>query len=141
MQNMYDKEKILKICGKLRQYPVEHMIMIILNEDFEPVSTNTIGIGDTETCQFSLRDIYENMDKAGKTDFILCHNHVKGRVDQSEEDDEATKTVMCKSISRGYRLVNHIIVKNNNPKIYFSYREHNFRMTANNALSKMLPDD
>lgn len=138
---MYDRREVLRICGELRQYPVEHMIMIILNDNFEPVSTHTIGIGDTETCLFSLSDIYENMDKSGNTKFILCHNHVKGRVDQSEEDDEATKTVMCKSILKGYRLIDHIIVKNSNPNIYFSYMEHHFRMTANNELSKSLPDD
>lgn len=73
---MYNKKKILEICGTLRKYREETMMMIILNENEEPVSSHIVGIGDKHVCTFRINDILTHLYESGMKDFILCHNHV-----------------------------------------------------------------
>lgn len=138
---MYGIKQILKICDQLRKFDNENMLIISLDENLDPVRSTIIATGDRTSCSFTVSSIVNEVKSANCKKFIMSHNHVIGRIDQSEEDDKCTKAVMCKAMKEGLKLIDHIIVKNNNPDIYFSYLEHRFKMNANNELSNSLPDD
>lgn len=91
----------------------EKVIMLCFDARFNLINCCTIGEGDISSASFEIRKMMEVAIEQNVSSVIVAHNHPHGIASPSSVDIETTYTLanMLKSIN--VRLIDHIIVANN----------------------------
>ena len=79
-------------------------------------------IGTINTSPVHPREIFKEAYLLSATSIICLHNHPSGDVTPSKEDINITMNLKEISIIHGIKLLDHIIIGNNN---YYSFRDDN----------------
>ncbi|MCQ2086492.1 MAG: hypothetical protein MJZ37_00250 [Bacilli bacterium] len=130
----YNKNEVLKLCYELCDANIEKIMVICLTENGTPFAHSVIRTGTEQDCTIRVKDIIKYIRKYNCKNFVLCHNHTNGILDQSEEDDHLTSLIIELESDFDYKLVDHIIVMKGNPTVHFSYKDINFKFVADNSV-------
>ena len=64
------------------------------------------------------RDIFSHLLRLNLSNFVIVHNHPSGAITPSEEDNTFTKKLKDGAKLLGLNFIDHLIIANNNDKIY-----------------------
>lgn len=105
---------------ELRFADQEHAIVLFLNTRNRLIRSVEIGVGSSDACTLSSRDIIRTALKYKASSMILIHNHPSGEVDPSSEDIAFSRTLKNAGKLMDLHLNDSIIIGNND---YFSLFE------------------
>ncbi len=107
---------------ELRYEMKEKFIIILLNTKSEIISKEIISIGNLNSSIVHPREVYKYAIKKSAASILFIHNHPSGNPMPSENDKEITKRLTEVGDIIGIKVVDHIIIGNNQ---HFSFKEHN----------------
>lgn len=102
------------LMNELRDEKQEQLKLIILNTKNEIIKTIVVVKGDTNVVNVSIKQILAEPIKNQAPKIILAHNHPSGDSTPSMEDVLLTKEVMKACDIFGIKLLDHIVIGNNN---------------------------
>ncbi len=102
------------LINELRDEKQEQLKLIILNTKNEIIKTIVVVKGDTNVVNVSIKQILAEPIKNQAPKIILAHNHPSGDSTPSMEDVLLTKEVMKACDIFGIKLLDHIVIGNNN---------------------------
>lgn len=108
----------------LKQYSIEqkeYFLTVTLNGAHEIIQIRVISVGTMNKTLIHPREIFCDALTEHAAAMIVAHNHPSGNCEPSEEDMDATLTLIEASKILGISLLDHIIVNQNT---YFSFMEH-----------------
>ena len=101
----------------------EMVALIIMNNQFNIIKRIKIADGGLTSCIFDIRIILSEVLKSKGTSFAIAHNHPSGFVHPSYIDDNITKKLSEASKICELKLIDHIIITNDENK-YYSYSDN-----------------
>ena len=131
-KHIYEKEFLLPICYTIENEPLEHFLVITLNDRFLPISSKVICKGNEDTADINIGTILSEAVSHDSHKIVVSHNHPSGNVINSFPDDNLTEALKEKCESYNIELVDHIIVGKENG--YYSYSDNNFEFDSFNRL-------
>lgn len=105
---------VLPLVNEIRSKRQENFVVITLNGAGEVINVRTITVGTLNQSLVHPREVFADaiLDRAAS---ILCvHNHPSGSVNPSKQDIEVTIQLAKAGNILGIRLLDHIIVTNEN---------------------------
>lgn len=106
------------ISSYLRYKLVEELYFVGLDGKNNIVTTQKIASGTVNKSSVSIRAITELVVHNKISDVVIAHNHPKGKALPSVEDDRFTRALYCAMMANGVKLVDHLIIADDN---YYSY--------------------
>lgn len=100
----------------------EYFVSVNLDSRGRPISYHVVGIGSVGSVHFGIANIFKIALLQNARSVILCHNHPGGCVEASDEDIDATKTIVSVGKSLDIPVLDHFILTADN---YVSLREEN----------------
>lgn len=104
----------------LRHLSQEHCILVFLDVKNRRLGEENISIGTIDSAIISPREIFIHALQHNASAIILLHNHPSGDPSPSGHDIQVTKRLLEAGNFIGIRLMDHIIIGDNN---YISLRE------------------
>ena len=118
-------------AGKL----IEEIYLISLLPNNKIVKTERIAQGTIGQVNITIRRITDAISRNKVNNIIIAHNHPKGSVEPSIEDDNLTRALVTSLALNDCYLLDHIIIEGNK---YYSYRQSgkidNYRESVNGLL-------
>lgn len=108
---------------ELRYLEKEELRVAYLDNRFRLIDSCVMTRGTCDTSLVSVRDILEDSLRHHASRILLVHNHPYSDALPSDADHEATERVKCGAEAIGIKLIDHIIIGDNN---YFSFKEKGF---------------
>ena len=102
--------------GKL----IEEVYVVSLTPKAKVIRFDRISQGTPSEASITIRLITEIISKNKVNNIIIGHNHPKGDIHPSDEDNRFTKALVTSLILNGCNLIDHIIIGDG--KEFFSYR-------------------
>lgn len=102
--------------GKL----IEEVYVVSLTPKSKVIRFDKISQGTQAEASVTIRLITDAISKNKSNNVIVGHNHPKGDIHPSEEDNRFTKALVTSLMLNGCNLLDHIIIGDN--KEFFSYR-------------------
>lgn len=99
----------------------EMFILVWLNNINVIVHQKTLYIGTNNEVHVSSDEIIFELLKTNAHKFVIIHNHPNGIISPSDKDMLFSALLKNKSRKKGFVLVDHLIIANNN---YFSFRDN-----------------
>ena len=97
------------------------VVVMSLTTKMESLAVEVVAVGGLDVCCFDVRNIFKH-SLLNNAACILCfHNHPSGDSTPSKEDIQVTRRLKEVGDILGIRLVDHIIIGEEN---YFSFKEH-----------------
>ena len=93
--------------------PREVMYQLCLDAKGRRINTYKVSEGEASGVTVNVRRIVENSIVCGAVMVALAHNHPSGLAFPSQEDKDATRQVQIALDAVGVRLVEHVIVADN----------------------------
>ena len=113
-------EYLVDICN-MNKFPKEHFVEIAISSKGEIIGYSVISIGDISSSIVHPREVFQFAILANAAVIIVAHNHPSGDPAPSQEDIRVTKRLAeCGNIL-GIKLVDHIIVGDND---YYSFMKN-----------------
>lgn len=112
-----------EVCALFRNRQEESVRMLCLNASGKVLKRVKIAEGDVNAVHFPIRKLVEEALASKAVSVILTHNHPGGTLSPSQEDLAATESAGKALDTVGIRLLDHLIVSNNN---YCSLREEGY---------------
>lgn len=100
----------------------EIFYLMTLNSKLQFINIHEVSKGEIDHSAFRIRDIIRHSISDKSSDIVLIHNHPNQSVKPSEDDVSITKTLKYLLTNMDIRIVDHIIVSNDD---YYSMRSHN----------------
>lgn len=97
---------------ELAHLDFERIMIACMNSQNMVLSTETIGIGTSNSCSCDPKAIFKTLLKQGATRWIIAHNHPSGYSTPSPEDLELTEKLLKASVNMSLPLLDHIIIGN-----------------------------
>ena len=97
----------------------EEVYLIGIDDKNRVVETKLLSKGSSHQAPIVLQELTRAMLKSDCNSFILTHNHPFGKSNPSAEDDRLTRVVYANSLMNGFKMLDHIIVGEND---LYSYR-------------------
>lgn len=103
----------------------EYLVVCALDNRMKPTSVEIVGIGNCNSCIFSIPEIFKMALLSNSSAIFLFHNHTSGEVEPSLEDELCTDKVRKAGELLGVEVKDHIIIGNDGR--FFSFSEHNWK--------------
>lgn len=123
--SVYKPDNLITFCNVIKFNKVEHLIVIMLDDDYNPVFSKLIKKGNKDEVNIKMGSIYKTVGKTGYSKYVLCHNHPGEDSMPSFFDDCITKAAKKDSFIFNLNLIDHIIVSDISND-YFSYKNTNW---------------
>ena len=104
----------------MEEYDTETVCIINIDTRMRPINYSIISIGDINASLVPIKSIFKAALLSNATSFIILHNHPSGDPTPSREDITATKKLREAGDLMEIKLLDHIIVGNEN---YYSFAE------------------
>jgi len=101
---------VADLCCDMQEMEREMMICIMVNQKNRIIDTRVIGIGSTNSCIVTPRDVYRLALLTGAQAILLVHNHPSGDPTPSGEDRALTKRIKEAGDLLGVKLLDHVIM-------------------------------
>jgi DNA repair protein RadC len=88
----------------------ETLLSILLNGMNAVIGIETVSAGGLNSCIVSLREVFKSAILANAAAIVLCHNHVSGNLEPSEEDLKITQKMVEAGELLGIRVHDHLII-------------------------------
>ncbi|RXK18158.1 DNA repair protein RadC [Macrococcus sp. DPC7161] len=98
------------LMEKMRYYPQEHFVVLLLNTKNIIFHEHTAFIGSLNASIIHPREIFREAVKRSAASLICVHNHPSGSPEPSYEDIEATKRLVECGQLFGIDVLDHIII-------------------------------
>lgn len=99
----------------------EQLIVICLNTKNEPTTINIVSVGSLNSSIVHPREVFKPAILSNSASIIIAHNHPSGCPNPSSEDINITKRIKESGEILGIKLLDHIIIGDNNN--YISIKE------------------
>lgn len=116
------KEAVEIVKGFLENEDREKFVVINLDTKNQPTHLNIASIGSLSATIVHPREIFKTAILTQSAGIILSHNHPSGDPSPSQEDIEVTSRLVEAGNIIGIRIIDHIIVGNNDR--FFSFKEN-----------------
>ncbi len=100
--------------NQMQNEKTEELKEVLLNTKNDITKIITIAKGDTNVVNVTIKEILKEPVRKQSPKIILVHNHPSGDVTPSKSDIELTKMVQKTGELFGIKLLDHIIIGNNN---------------------------
>ena len=119
-ENLPDNEEYLvkKYHPSLSRLNQEQFVIILLNQRHQIIYESVLYQGCENMINVSFNDIQRIIFTHNAKSYILIHNHVSGDSEPSDYDVIATDNIAYKSNNIGVKLVDHLIIAQND---YYSF--------------------
>ncbi|MFZ2657876.1 MAG: JAB domain-containing protein [Victivallales bacterium] len=107
---------------KLHEVEQEHLLAIVVDPKNKIKGYYSVCIGLLDMCVCHQRELFRKAILQNASGIIMAHNHTSNAVEPSADDIRITSQMKDASKIIGIRLVDHIIVGENN---YFSFMQKN----------------
>lgn len=114
ISSVNDAVELLK--GFFYEADREMLLVCCLNTKNEPNCINTVSIGTLTSSLVHPREVFKASIMSNSASIILAHNHPSGNSIPSEEDLKITRRIKEAGEILGIRLLDHIIIGDNNYK-------------------------
>src|SRR3989344_51099 len=104
---------------RLRDEKKENFIILYLDVKNNIIKEETVSIGILDSALIHPREIFKSAIKESAYSIILVHNHPSGDCNPSKTDMDITKKLVKASEILDIRLLDHVIIGNEN---YWSYK-------------------
>ncbi|MGN0961387.1 MAG: RadC family protein [Christensenellales bacterium] len=104
--------------GKL----IEEMYLVCLTPNNKIVSVEKVAEGTANEAHIPVRVISDKMSRARVSNIVIAHNHPKGLIIPSDDDNRFTKALVTSLSINGCHLLDHIIIGDSDNE-YYSYRK------------------
>lgn len=121
-QKMNDPNLIYSYFRELERLDHEQMHIMFLNHQLELISTSLVSKGGTSCTNVDVKLILREALLKKASSMVLCHNHPSGSSLPSRQDDLLTKKIQEAATLMDIRLIDHIIIGDND---YYSYNSEN----------------
>lgn len=101
--------------------PKEHFLMVTLDGGQKIIKIHVVSVGTLNRSLIHPREVFVEAIKDNASAMILCHNHPSGSCEPSDDDIEATKTLLKAAEIIGIEILDHLIVS---CESYFSFFEN-----------------
>ena len=101
---------MLKSNFRLHMQAEEHLYMVALSTNCEPLGIFEISHGWVNGSYARPREVFIRLLLAGASGFILCHNHPSGECRPSKADMEITERIKECADLMAVELFDHIII-------------------------------
>lgn len=118
IRNTWDAGRILQ--QQFADADREYFISVNLDAQGRPISYHVAGIGSICAVHFAVNTMFKVALLQNAVSILLCHNHPSGTLRASDEDIEATETLVQVGELLGIRVLDHFIIT---PTDYLSLRE------------------
>ena len=118
IRNSWDAGRILQ--EQFADADREYFVSINLDAQGRPISYHVAGIGSICSIHFAVSTVFKVALLQNATSVVLCHNHPGGTLRPSDEDIEATETLVQVGEMLGIKVLDHFIIT---PTDYLSLRE------------------
>ena len=115
-------ELIRNTIKKAGQSDRENLVVIMLSSKNEITGTNIVSQGSLNGSIVTMREIFKPAIIANSAAILMGHNHPSGNCDPSDDDKVITKKTREAGELLGIRLLDHIIVCQDEP--YFSFSDN-----------------
>ncbi len=102
----------------------EQFVICCLNTKNQPTNISTISIGCLDSTLVHPREVFKVAILSNASSIILAHNHPSGNIEPSINDKEMTKRIYDVGKLHGIKVLDHIIIGEENN--YFSFKEAGF---------------
>ena len=113
-------EFLVDICN-MDKLPKEHFVELAISSKGEIIGYSVISVGDISSSIVHPREVFQFAILSNAAVIIVAHNHPSGDPTPSEEDIKVTKRLTECSKIMGIKLVDHVIVGDNN---YYSFMKN-----------------
>ncbi len=111
--NFKNSDEVCKyVINKYFGFTNEVFMILSLNNDGRLIACDKLGEGDMSSVGVSVRDVVKIVLKRNAACVVLSHNHIGGYAFPSKCDVEMTKLLKSTLAQMGIRLIDHIIVAN-----------------------------
>ncbi len=118
IRNSWDAGRILQ--EQFADADREYFVSVNLDAQGRPISYHVAGIGSICSVHFAVSTVFKVALLQNATSVVLCHNHPGGTLRASDEDIEATETLVRVGEMLGIKVLDHFIIT---PTDYLSLRE------------------
>ena len=118
IRNSWDAGRILQ--EQFADADREYFISVNLDAQGRPISYHVAGIGSICSVHFAVSTVFKVALLQNATSVVLCHNHPGGTLRASDEDIEATETLVRVGEMIGIKVLDYFIIT---PTDYLSLRE------------------
>lgn len=101
------------LADKLKDAPKEYAYVINLTASGKPINYNLVSLGGPTGSTIDVGDVFKSALLSNSKHIIMLHNHPSGSLKPSDEDIEITQRVAKAGELLGVKLLDHIIVGNN----------------------------
>jgi len=101
----------------------EHFWTMILNGQNVITEIHLIGLGILDGTIIHPREVFRPAVMENALNIVISHNHPSGNVKPSKEDIVMTARLKKAGEILGIKVLDHIIIGNENEKGYYSFRE------------------
>ena len=112
-----------EVCAMFRNRQDESVRILCMNASGKVLKRAKIAEGDVNAVHFPIRRLVEEALACKAVSVILTHNHPGGTMSPSQEDLSATEAAKKALETVGIRLLDHLIVSEDN---YCSLREEGY---------------
>lgn len=122
-------KNILKICNcreaiqyfnqELSDLPDEKLLVVCLDNENNIINKKTLSMGVSNQTIVPIRKIVDIIVKNNCSNVMIGHNHPNGNSKPSVEDDITTKNLVYTLSLSGIKLLDHIIIGQDNSYSYF----------------------
>ena len=98
----------------------EYFVSVNMDAQGRPISYHVAGIGSICAVHFAVSTVFKVALLQNASSVLLCHNHPSGTLRASNEDIEATETLVQVGELLGIKVLDHFIIT---PTDYLSLRE------------------
>lgn len=107
----------------MRHLTIEQILLVMMDSKSKIVDDMVLSTGTVNASLLAPREVFLHALRAGAVNIILLHNHPSGDPAPSREDIETTKRVLEAGRIIGIKLLDHIIIGDNQ---YISLKEKGF---------------
>ncbi|WP_077324089.1 JAB domain-containing protein [Virgibacillus siamensis] len=93
----------------------EVVLVICLNTHKDVIAIHKAHIGDVDSCPISCKEIFKAAILNSASTIAISHNHPSGTIQESQQDINATKTLISAGDILDIPVIDHVIVGFNNP--------------------------
>lgn len=113
------KDAINLCCHELNGLKEEKLLVLCLDNQNKIISKKILGTGVSNQTIVPIRKIVDVVVKSNCSNVIISHNHPNGDSSPSSADDLTTKNLVFTLSLSGIKLLDHIVVGENNSYSYF----------------------
>lgn len=117
----------------MMQLDRENIALIHVDNGGRPISFTISNIGNLNSCQFTLRELFKSAILQNSAQILIMHNHPGYRTEKpkpSREDDITTLRVMLAGEFMGIPLMDHVIVSGGTGSCYSYKAEYGERFNV-----------